>query len=147
MRVLLDTNIIISALVTPSENSPASLIIQALFWQKFTLLLPQELQEEIVRTIVEKKRVRKIVTVGHVETMAKLLASQAERIPPIEEKIPAVSRDPKDDYLATYALVAKADYLVTGDKDLLVLKQVGQVNILTPKAFIDLLKLQDRGET
>ena len=140
MRVLLDANIIISALVTPSEHSPASLIIQALFWQKFTLLLPQELQEEIIRTIVQKKRLRKFVTISHVETLVAILANQAEKIPPIEDKIPAVSRDPKDDYLAAYALVAKADYLVTGDKDLLELKQVSKVKILPPKAFVELLR-------
>ena len=146
MRVLLDTNIIISALVTPSENSPASLIIQALFWQQFTLLLPQELREEIVKTVVEKKRLRKTVTISHIETMMTLLARQAEQMPPIGAKIPAVSRDPKDDYLPAYALVAKADYLVTGDKDLLVLKQVGQVKILSPKDFVARLQLQSRGE-
>ena len=71
---------------------------------------------------------------------------QAEQMPPIGAKIPAVSRDPKDDYLPTYALVAKADYLVTGDKDLLVLKQVGQVKILSPKDFVARLQLQSRGE-
>jgi len=38
----------------------------------------------------------------------------------------------RDDYLVAYALVGGADYLVTGDADLLVLARVGEVKIVTP---------------
>jgi uncharacterized protein len=139
MRVILDTNIIISALVSPSENSPASQIVQAFFWQKFVLLLPEELLAEFVRTVIEKRRLRKRVTVRHIETLVQLLTSGGEIIPPISEKIPAVTRDPKDDYLPAYALSGKAHYLVTGDQDLLQLKQIGPVKIISPREFISTL--------
>jgi hypothetical protein len=51
-----------------------------------------------------------------------------------------VTRDPKDDYLIAYALVGAADYRVTGDRDLLVLGQVDDVKIVTPRAFATLLE-------
>jgi predicted nucleic acid-binding protein len=50
-----------------------------------------------------------------------------------------LTRDPKDDYLLTYALAGQADYLVTGDADLLVLGQVGTVRIVSPADFAALL--------
>lgn len=50
-----------------------------------------------------------------------------------------MTRDPKDDYLIAYAVIGEADYLVTGDKDLLVLEQIAGVTIVTPARFADLL--------
>ena len=45
---------------------------------------------------------------------------------------------PKDDYLPAYALVGQADYLVTGDKDLLVLQElISDFSIPTPWQFVD----------
>jgi putative PIN family toxin of toxin-antitoxin system len=49
-------------------------------------------------------------------------------------------RDFKDTKIIACALSAKADYIVTGDKDLLVLKHYHKIPILTPKAFLELLK-------
>jgi predicted nucleic acid-binding protein len=61
-------------------------------------------------------------------------------VPRVESPIPAVTRDPKDDYLLAYALVGEADYLVTGDEDLLVLEgQISELEILTPRQFSQVL--------
>ena len=45
-------------------------------------------------------------------------------------------RDPKDNFLLSLAVESKADYLVTGDMDLLVLKEIGGTKILTWNDFI-----------
>lgn len=54
-------------------------------------------------------------------------------------QIPRITRDLKDDYLLAYAVVGEADYLVTGDKDLLVLEKIGEVAIVSPADFAKLL--------
>ncbi|MBK6754350.1 MAG: putative toxin-antitoxin system toxin component, PIN family [Flavobacteriales bacterium] len=46
-----------------------------------------------------------------------------------------ICRDPKDDYLLALAKKGKADFLITGDEDLLVLKKHGKTRILKPAAF------------
>ncbi len=46
-------------------------------------------------------------------------------------------RDPKDDKLLELAVSGKADFLVTGDKDLLVLNPFRGVEIITPREFLD----------
>lgn len=61
-------------------------------------------------------------------------------MPRIESPIPAVTRDPKDDYLLSYAPVGGADYIVTGDEDLLALHgQIQELEILTPRQFSEML--------
>ena len=65
----------------------------------------------------------------------------AELIPPISSGgssktvLPVVTRDAKDDYLLAYALVGQADYLVTGDEDLLVLQEIEGLKIVNPTQF------------
>lgn len=48
-----------------------------------------------------------------------------------------VCRDPKDDKLLELAVSGNADFLVTGDKDLLVLNPFRGVEIITPREFLD----------
>lgn len=46
-------------------------------------------------------------------------------------------RDPKDNFLLSLAVDGKADYLLTGDKDLLVLEKIGGTKIKTISEFFD----------
>lgn len=50
-------------------------------------------------------------------------------------EIPARCRDPKDDYLLELALISEADYLITGDKDLLAVEKIGSCQIMTVVEF------------
>ena len=72
--------------------------------------------------------------------MVDVLSEVSETVPKITTEIPAVTRDPKDDYLLAYALVGQADYLVTGDRDLLVLGQVEHTRIVTARDFVEVIK-------
>ena len=139
MRVLLDANLFVSYLLAPERESPSARIIRAALLGKFTLLLPEALLDELVRAVERKPYLRERIRPEEMAQLADILKSVAKIIPRITEPIPAVTRDPKDDYLIAYALVGEADYLVTGDKDLLVLEGVGTLRILTPRAFLGML--------
>lgn len=56
----------------------------------------------------------------------------------INQKID-ICRDPKDNKFLDVAIASSADYLITGDDDLLVLKSIKNTTIITPRKFIDLL--------
>jgi len=137
--MLLDVNVIIGALLTPNRQSPPAKIVRAFFQRKFTLLLPEQLVEELVRTTVKKVKLNRYITVQEMEWIVTTLERFGERLPLITTKIKPISRDPKDDYLLACSQIGRADYLVTGDEDLLVLKQVGPVKILNPREFLRLL--------
>ena len=53
-------------------------------------------------------------------------------------------RDPDDVKVLSLAVDSKADYIVTGDKDLLVLKKYEGIPILNPRSFSDILRKQDK---
>jgi hypothetical protein len=140
MRVLLGTNILISYLLVPHPSSPISQIVRAGVLGEFDLLFPEELLNELARKVREKRYLSERITPTQFKELVDILAEVSETIPRITTTIPAVTRDPKDDYLLAYALVGQADYLVTGDDDLLSLGQVDNVRIVTPRRFSELLK-------
>lgn len=78
---------------------------------------------------------------GHeaVELMA-LFEEIGEVVFPDVSEISAVSRHVKDDYLLASAVLGEADYLVTGDKDLLVLGGVEGLKIVSPTEFLGVLQ-------
>jgi hypothetical protein len=111
MRVVLDVNILISALIAPSGN-PASVYTA---WENgnFTLLTCVEHLNEL-RATLEKPRVAALIR----PHKAGRLVNQIRRLAEIVEHLPHVQRspDPADDYLLALAEAGRADYLVTGDK-------------------------------
>ncbi len=136
MRVLIDTNVVISYLLYPNRPGTIQTIFKALFEGKFTLLLPEALLDEIVITVTQKPHLRERIALDALELMVESLRTVAEEIPLIESEIPQVTRDPKDDYLLAYAVVGEADVLVSGDKDLLELGEIAGVRIVSPGEFV-----------
>ncbi|MBU4210076.1 putative toxin-antitoxin system toxin component, PIN family [Patescibacteria group bacterium] len=135
MRVLLDTNILISYLLDFSGKSRISKIADKGILGKYVILLPEELINEFTNKVLSKKYLKNKIKKEEPEGFVRILLEIGEIIPTIKEEIPAVTRGPKDDYLLAYALVGEADFLVSGDKDLLVLKKVGGVKMVDVKEF------------
>ena len=140
MRVLADTNLYISYLLRSSaKEGSIHYFFQAFLEGKFTLLMPRDLLDEIVQTASSKPHLQKRISKKQVDELVSILEAVSEEIPRIEEPIPQICRDPKDNYLLAYAVVGQADYLVTGDEDLLVLRSVETVEIVTPPRFQEML--------
>jgi putative PIN family toxin of toxin-antitoxin system len=135
MRVLLDTNVLISYLLAPAGDSPVVDVVEGGIFGRYALLLPQDLLEELVPKTRSKPYLAERIAPEQVQALVELLADVAEVIPRITQPIPAIGRDRSDDYLLAYAVVGRADYLVTGDRDLLVLGQVAETRIVSPSTF------------
>ena len=111
MRVVLDTNIIVSALIAPA-GKPAA-IIDAWLDGKFTLLTCAAHVDEL-RSTLQKPRVAELVKphkAGGLVNQIKRFAEDIDLLPPVER-----SPDPTDDFLLALCEAGNADYLVTGDK-------------------------------
>ena len=111
MRVVLDTNILISALISPS-GKPAA-IYNAWAEGKFALLTCADQLDEL-RATLAKPRVAELIKPYRAGRLVNQIRKLAEDVGPL----PSVSRspDPTDDYLLALAEAGSADYLVTGDK-------------------------------
>lgn len=142
MRVLFDTNIFISYLLSADKENIIQSIIEAGFSGDYTLLLPAEVLDELGKKLTEKKYLAEHISTHLANEFVNALSTVARVISTITESIPEVSRDKKDDYLLAYAVVGKADYLVTGDNDLQVLKEVEGVKIVSPAEFLHKLKTE-----
>ncbi|MFZ0307170.1 MAG: putative toxin-antitoxin system toxin component, PIN family [Candidatus Sulfotelmatobacter sp.] len=135
MRVVLDTNIMVSAIMIQTGN-PA-VIYRA--WQQgqFTLLTCAEHLDELRATLRKPaiaERIRPYKAGGLVNEMKKLAESVLE-LPRIRR-----SSDPTDDFLLALSEAGRADYLVTGDKSgLLALAHHKGTRIVSARAFVALL--------
>lgn len=140
MRVLLDINIFISYLLTPpTRSSPLADIILAGLRKRYVLLVPEQLPSELVNNFSRKRYLSQRISPAVFKETVSLITKHGLVLPPLKERVPAVSRDPKDDYLLVQGVINSADYLVTDDKDLLALKSVGKMGITTPAAFRKIL--------
>ncbi len=140
MRVLIDTNVFISYLLSSRGAGVIQGILAAWVEDKFVLLVPEELLDEILVTVAGKPRLSTRIPSEELKEFLTTIQTFGEQIPRIADPIPEATKDPKDDYLLAYALVGAADYLVTGDEDLLVLnEQIQELQILTPRQFSEIL--------
>jgi putative PIN family toxin of toxin-antitoxin system len=137
MRVVLDTNVLISALLV--ELSPPAQLITHWRQGRFTLLTAALQLDELIRvTRYPKIRTRlKPALAGRLINDLREVAVMVEALPPVD-----VSPDPYDNYLLTIASGGEADYLVTGDNsDLLALLHDDKTKIVSVRDFITLARL------
>lgn len=139
MRVVIDTNIFISGIIV--ANSPPAQLLDAWKENKYSLLVSNELLEEI-REVVSRNHIKNKYSLSsekimHLLTALKLSAEVVDPAP--ENTLPFHCRDPKDDMLLAAAFGGGADCLVTGDKDLLALQKkllLYNIKITTVKDFL-----------
>ncbi len=140
MRVLFDTNVFISYLLTNAKDEIISSVIEAGFEHKYTLLLSHDVVREFNKILVEKSYLATHISKPMADEFIEVLSIVAETIPVIIDPIPEISTDKKDDYLFACGAIGEADYLVTGDKKLQKLKRVGDMKIVSPTEFYEILK-------
>lgn len=135
MRLILDTNVLLSVLLSPL-GVPAKLLEA---WERnlFTLVASDALITEL-RTVVARPFFQARLRPSAVE----LLIAGLQDFSFFCLDVPSgpVAPDPKDSYLLALAEISQADFLVTGDKELLSLKRHQSTKIITPAMMVKLLK-------
>jgi hypothetical protein len=141
MRLILDTNILLSALLSPL-GAPAKLLDA---WERnaFALVACDVLIAEL-RDVAARPCFRARLRAS----AAELLAAGLRDFSFFCQNLPSgpVAPDPKDSYLLAMAEASQAEFLVTGDQELLSLKRHKSTRIISPAAMIELLKEAESGE-
>lgn len=140
-RAYLDTNLYVSYLLNSTNQSPPSVIIDAGLAGAFTILFGAPTLQEILDKVTNKSYLASRIFPDDLDELLSLLDIAGERITNAPDVVPVVSRDRKDDYLITYSMFGHADYLVSGDRDLLVLEKIEDLHIVSPSAFVEILDL------
>ncbi|MDR2627806.1 MAG: putative toxin-antitoxin system toxin component, PIN family [Dysgonamonadaceae bacterium] len=136
MKVIFDTNVWISFLI----GKRLSFIKEYIADARITIIITGQLIEEI-KEVTQRKQLRKYFPQENVRELLHLLDTIAEKF----EIKPThfISRDPKDNFLLDLIDASMADYLVTGDKDLLSLNPFKTTKILTPVDFETMINFSD----
>ncbi len=128
LRVVLDTNVLVSGLAYPA-SIPGRIL---LLWHQGALdvVLSRFLIEETARVLPRLSRIQ--LTTVEIRDLTDSLMFMAEMVEPVTTYDPEL-RDSADQQMLATLLASNADFLVTGDKDLLVL--AAKYPILSPAAF------------
>ncbi len=141
---VLDTNLTVSGAISP--HGLPNQVLRALQRDAFRLLSSRDLVEEVA-DVLGREHIRRRYRPDDPIVRAVLAAQQQAMIEPLPlDALPVHCRDPKDDPLLACALAGSADYIVTGDADLLALdghSALGRLRIVTPRAFLALLDERD----
>ncbi len=128
MRAVFDTNVLVAAFVT--EGICSKILIRGRKKQFHLIVCPIILQE-FERVLIKKFSATKIEARGALQ----IISEAIHRVVRPSSSVQSVCRDPDDDAILACALDAGADYLVTGDVDLLELKTFRGIRIVTPRDF------------
>ena len=140
IRAVVDANTLISRIIPPL-GAPAQIMHH---WRRGDLLLltsPALLDE--LRRVLEYPRIAE--RLGWPEEQRRQFVESFETLTlttPGMLRLPGVTRDPKDDPVVACAVEGEAEFIVSGDRDLLVLGTYQQVRVVTPREFLALLEEQ-----
>jgi putative PIN family toxin of toxin-antitoxin system len=134
MRAVIDTNILIRALIKPTGT--VGPILQRLGASNYIAIYSEALLTELLAKLaLPRIRAKYHIDDDIVEMTLAIIALRGELVAPTRKV--KTCRDPKDDMFIEAALAGAAQYLVTGDEDLLVLKKFETIHIVTPRVFLE----------
>lgn len=133
LRCVFDTNVLISALLF-DKSKPAQAFFAAM--RNGEVLVSADTISELGE-VLSRNKFDKYLTEEERERFLRSLLQNA-RLIEVHEEIRAC-RDPKDDKFLELAVNGAADYIVSGDSDLLALHPFRNVQILTPETFLDII--------
>jgi len=126
MKVVLDSNVIVAAFATHG-------VCYEVFeycLRNTTIFCSDFISDEVQRILTQKIK----FPAKNVSEISQYLKKQSKWVFPENEFLENL-RDPNDQMIIATALSADADYLITGDKDILVIKKIRKITILSPRDF------------
>lgn len=128
IRIIIDTNLCISMLIGKRVTELRPILTSP----SYELIVSNTLLQEI-RIVTSRPKFARYFDPSLVEDFIYFIQVNSRSF--ILDHIPSRCRDPKDDFLLELAIISDADLLLTGDKDLLELHQIGNCKIITINQF------------
>lgn len=135
---LLDTNVLASGLAGFARDSTPGEILRRWDRYAFTIVLSEHLRSELSRTLADPWFVPRVANDECQVILTKLLL--LPNVDPLPAFRPGVAAHAEDDLVLATAVAANADVLVTGDRALLRLGTYENTAILSPAAFLSILR-------
>ncbi len=130
LKVIIDTNLWISYLITKSHSQIDNLLIN----KKIRIVFSEELLAEFF-DVIQRPKLNKYFSPNDIKELLDVFDFYGDLVK-VKSRI-VQCRDPKDNFLLSLAVDSKADYLLTGDNDLLEIGQIGKTKIQTITEFTE----------
>lgn len=141
IRIVIDTNILVSAILTP-EGNPAK-ILKFVLQGKLNLIVSPAIVEEIRQVLRYPKLVKlmkkNMITLEEVYTFLDKMSKIAV-ITPGKLDIEAIPDDPSDNMVLSCAVEGDADFIISGDHHLTDLRIFQGIKIMDPAAFLKIIR-------
>lgn len=138
MRVVLDTNIIVSAFLV-ALGTPAR-IVAAWRAQRFELVVSPALLAEYEAALnYDRVRRRHGLSPEQIAREVQVIGEVALVVEPTNV-LAVIADDPDDDHVLACAVAGEADYIVSGDPHILALREYQGIRVLSPRAFVAVLE-------
>lgn len=139
MKIVVDTNVWVSALINPN-GTPAKIVNHPI---PFDLLTSAAILAELER-VLHYDRIKKRYQLTDAAITDYLLTVRLDsEVIDVTQQVNAVERDPDDNKVLACAMQANADYIVSGDPHLVDLESYQGIPIITPRAFLAELERQE----
>ena len=135
LNIVLDTSTYVSALI--SKEGVSAKIFEFIIKRKLFNFYTEEILVEVNDVLNREKFNLEKDKIEHFISLIKQISFLIQQL---EQYKIIKCRDPKDDKFLSLASQIEADYLITWDEDLLVLKEINSTKIITPEEFIKIFK-------
>lgn len=127
MRIVLDSNVFVAALIAEGLGHRVMDVV----FERHDLICSDYILSEVENSL------RRKLPQSLVKSVILRIRENSVLIK-IPKKLGMLCRDPKDDAILATADIGKAELLITGDDDLLSIKQLNKIQIISPRKFIEL---------
>lgn len=132
-RVVIDTSVLLRYLIKPS-TAVRHLVEDLWVNGDVVMVSSPELIAEL-EDVLARDYIRALILPEEGKALLDAIQATAEILPPLDE-VSAYTRDPKDDKFVACAIAGQASYIITLDEDILALKRLGDLQIVTPHDFV-----------
>jgi putative PIN family toxin of toxin-antitoxin system len=143
ISAVLDANTLVSAILV--ELGISRQILRAAYEQRFVCLCSATIVTEVFRAVARPRVQRKYaLRPDEINQLRQFLESPVVAVE-IMVEVRGVATHPEDDLILATAISARADYLVTGDRQLQALGSYQGVQIVSPRQFLTILQAAEAG--
>jgi putative PIN family toxin of toxin-antitoxin system len=137
MRIVLDTNVVISGFL--SRGGPPATLIDLWAEGRVTVVVSQPLLEEYIGVLARPKFDRTGPAEERLHLLEELIALDNTDLVFPKERVTVIEEDPADNLVLECAAAGRPDYIVSGDDHLLRLGKFGEIPVVTPRQFLEVL--------
>jgi len=138
IKAVLDTNVIVSGIISP-KGAPRK-ILELAIDGKFKVLSSPSINKEVLMVLCRKSIYSKYNLTEEIINAISDFLYETTILTDETYNLQIIKEDPQDNIFINCAVEGKANYIVTGDKHLLSLKNYSKIEIVSPTRFLQILK-------